>query len=144
MGAEYDWQGCIKQYWEGLQKSFDAKGLPRFGPYNTTERTFTPYETTWDPVEKKWQSATLQGNYYLNCNLAAVLALIARARGLDDKAHLSAKRTLLQMEENSLRWWGGYDDKFPDEMKPILNIFGSEVPAAWLAAYWLGRSQGAW
>jgi hypothetical protein len=144
MGGEYDWQGCIKQYWEGLQKSFDAKGLPRFGPYNTTERTFTPYETSWDPVQKKWQSATLQGNYYLNCNLAAVLALIARARGLDDKAHLSAKRILLQLEENTLRWWGVYDDKFPEEMKPILNIFGSEVPAAWLTAYWLGRSQGAW
>lgn len=73
-----------------------------------------------------------------------MLALLAQAHGLDDKAHRSAKRTLLRMDENTLRWWGGYDEKLPDKMKPILNIFATKVPALWLAAYWMGRLQGVW
>jgi len=144
MAAEFDWKGCIGEYWSAEQKSFDVGGLPRFGPYDTVHRSFTPYPSTWDPVEKKWQSATCQGNYPLNCIFAGMLALLAQAHGLDDKAHRSAKRTLLRMDENTLRWWGGYDEKLPDEMKPILNIFATEVPALWLAAYWMGRLQGVW
>jgi hypothetical protein len=77
MAAEFDWKGAIREYWHAEQESFDADGLPRFGPYDTGKRSFTPYPSTWDPVEKKWQSATCQSNLLL-VQFAAMLALTAR------------------------------------------------------------------
>jgi hypothetical protein len=63
---------------------------------------------------------------------------------LDDNAHLAAKKILLRMDENTLRYFWWDSGTFPSEMKPLLNIFVPQVPAVWLAAYWMGREQRVW
>jgi hypothetical protein len=161
MAGEFDWQDAIRQYWQAARIALDAEGLHRFGQYDYLRHSFTPYPDGWQTLDatwnalsrstvqraplktrKTWVSATCMGNRALNSALSAALAFLARSRGLDDQAHLSANKTLLRMDEDSLRWWWD-DGKLPAEMKPLLNFFAPEVAGAWQIAYWMGRSQNA-
>jgi hypothetical protein len=159
MADQADWVGCIDEYWQAMQLGLDGEGVPRAGPYDTVNRTFTPYPDRWVPredayllptldgstarVRERWVSSTCFPNRALNAGFAAALALLARSHGLDDDAHKLAKRTLLRLDEDTMRWWWD-DGKLPHELKPLLNIYAPEVPAAWLVAYWMGRQQGVW
>jgi hypothetical protein len=158
IASEFDWLKCIREYWQAAQKSFDAEGLVTFGHYDTVNRTFTPYPSKWLTHEdskdwptqaprkagRSWISPTSLGNRSLNCALLAALALLARSHGLDKDAHLAAARILQRMDESTLRWRWWDDGKLPPELKPSLNLFAPEVPAAWLVAYWMGRLQKVW
>ena len=94
---------------------------------------------------RRWLSATCLPNQSLNAACTAALALLARSHGFDDGAHRVAERTLLRLDDDSLRWWRGDCRGLPDKLdRPILNIFAPEVAAVWLVAYWMGRLQEVW
>ena len=154
---EMDWVGYIGEYWQAMQRSFDDEGIYRFGTHDAITRTFTPYPSQWvdhgeanrlgvtDPStnSRRWVSATSLSNRPLTAAMSAALGLLARSRGLDDRAHEAAQRALLRLDEDKMRWWWD-DGTLPEEMKPLLNVFAAEVPAMWLVAYWMGRLQGVW
>ena len=158
IAGEFDWTSCIREYWQTAKANLDAEGLMVFGHYDTKLRTFKPYPSKWltsedakewpaqapKKVGKRWISPTCLGNRSLNCALFAALALLAQSHGLDNDAHLSAVRILQRMDETTLRWFWWDDGSLPAEMKPLLNMFAPEVPAAWLVAYWMGRLQKVW
>jgi len=156
---EADWGGYINAYWQAMQAALDKEGLVRQGHYDTTTRTFTPYPDRWvyrdeahqfpflgiwrEGEKRRWVSSTCHGNNTLNFACSAALALLARAHGLDNRAHEAAKRTLLRMDEDTLRrWWN--EATMPEEIRPVDKIFAPEVPAVWLVAYWMGRLQKVW
>jgi hypothetical protein len=157
LATEADWPGCIRAYWNAARTAFDAEGLLRYGNYDTATGAFEPYPDRWlTPADagafptlaprktgRRWMSATSQSNRPLNSACAAALALLARSHGIDDDAHRLAERTLTRMDEALLRWWWD-DEKLPEDLKPVLDIFAPEVPAVWLVAYWMGRLQHAW
>ena len=140
-----------------MQLSFDDEGIYRFGAYDAVHHTFTPYPNQWvdragagrlgvtDPSKnaRRWVSATNLSNRALTAGMAAALGVLAQSHGLDDDAHHAARRILLRLDEDKMRWWWD-DGGLPDELKPLLNIFGPEVPAVWLVAYWHGKLIGAW
>jgi hypothetical protein len=160
MAKEFDWHDAIRQYWEAARTATDAEGLHIFGRYEVLRHSFTPYPDRWltrkdlatwpellpalgpEPFkpERTWSSSTDLGNRALDCACTAALAFLVRSLGLDDQAHVLARKTLLRMDEDTLRlWWD--DGKLPTEMKPMHNIFAPEVAACWQVAYWMGRSQ---
>ena len=157
LANEIDWIGHIGHYWRAMQLSFDGEGIYRFGSYDATNHTFTPYPNQWvdrsgadrlgvtDPSQnaRRWVSATSLSNRALTAGMSAALGMLAQAHGLDRDAHRAARRILLRLDEDKMRWWWD-DGTLPDELKPLLNIFGPEVPAVWLVAYWHGRLLGAW
>jgi hypothetical protein len=159
IGAEADWIGFIAEYWQAAQTAIDEEGLVRRGPYATDTRTFTPYPEQWvtpadaaqlqtlDPgerrIRRRWVSATAYPNRALNSACFAALALLVHSHGLDERAPTLAKRSLLRLDENALHYWWD-DGTLPPELKDLHNIFAPEIPAMWLAAYWMGRAQGAW
>lgn len=154
---EIDWIGHIGCYWRAMQLSFDDEGIYRFGTYDALNHTFTPYPNQWvdrtgadrlgvtDPSKnaRRWVSATSLSNRSLTAGMAAALGILAQSHGLDDNAYHAAQRILLRLDEDKMRWWWD-DGTLPEELKPLLNIFGPEVPAVWLVAYWHGRLIGAW
>jgi hypothetical protein len=162
MAKEFDWQGAIRDYWEAARTATDAEGLHVFGRYDVLRHSFTPYPDRWltredlslwpelmpmigpEPARsaKIWISATDLGNRALDSACTAALAFLARSRGLDDQAPLFARKTLLRMDEDTLRWWWD-DGKLPTEMKALHNVFAPEVAGVWQVAYWMGRSQNA-
>ncbi|MBI2193084.1 MAG: hypothetical protein HYU36_13985 [Planctomycetes bacterium] len=158
LAADADWKNFIREYWVAAQASLDGGGLVRCGIYETALHAFTPYPDRWmtpedrktyswqapaKPGARRWVSSTSYPNRSICCAFAACLGLLARTHGLDDRADQPAQRILARMDDDSMRWWWD-DGKLPLELKPVLNIFAPEVPAAWLCAYWLGRLQKAW
>jgi hypothetical protein len=159
IGTEVDWPAYIKEYWLAAQTAVDGEGLMQRGPYATDTRSFTPYPEQWITpenvqqlstldsgerrIQRRWVSATAYPNRALNSVCFAALALLAQSHGFDDRALSLAKRTLLRMDEQAMRYWWD-DGTLPQEMKQLHNIFAPEVPAMWLVAYWTGRTQGAW
>ncbi|MSU51834.1 MAG: hypothetical protein EXS41_00315 [Opitutaceae bacterium] len=151
LAAEFDWAGCIREYWQAARASLDVDGLARLGDYDTKKQSFAPYTSVWLPAERQkspavrqWRSATLYNGRPLGSAFAAALGLLARSHGLDDSAHVVARKILTRMDEDTLRLWWGRDEKFPEELKPMLNVFAPEVAGAWQIAYWMGRSQQVW
>ena len=75
--------------------------------------------------------------------LSAILGLLARKHGLDDRAHEISRKILLRINGDCLRQcWD--DGRLPPQMIPVANLFGAEFPAEWLVAYWMGREQRVW
>ena len=75
--------------------------------------------------------------------LVAMLGLLARKHGLDDRAHETSRKILLRINRDCLRQcWD--DGRLPPQMQPVANLFGAEFPAQWLVAYWMGREQHVW
>ena len=151
---EMDWVGYINEYWQVMQRGLGEDGLILHGQFDTATREFTPYPNRWvlseesdqlptldrgeRLVKRRWVSSTsFAGRSTVSC-YAASLGLLAQSHGLDDNAHEIAQRILLQLDEDDMRWWWG-DETLPEELEPLLNIYGPEVPGAWLSAYWLGR-----
>lgn len=157
LAAAADWVGYIKEYWQAAQMAIDAEGLTVKGPYDWVHRTFTPHPHRWvgqadlghfptlDPsrIERRWVSATAYANRMFDSACFAALGLLARQQGLDEQAHAAAQRTLVRMDESTLRWWWD-DGNLPADLKPLFNIFAPEVAALWLVAYWMGRLQKVW
>ena len=156
--SEFDWVDCIRRYWKAAQASFDGDGLIRFGHYGARDGSFAPYPDRWltradagawpaqapRKVERRWLSSTCLPNRSLNCAFSAALALLARSHGLDERGHIAARRALLALDEQTLRWWWWDRGNLPAELRPMLNIFAPEVAAAWLVAYWMGKLQKVW
>lgn len=159
MGEEANWASFVNEYWRAARTAVDDEGLMQRGPYATDTRTFAPYPTEWitpenmqalstldngeRKIKRRFVSATAYPNRALNSASFAALALLAQSYGLDEEAVVLARRTLLRMDENAMRYWWD-DGTLPAEMKELYNIFAPEVPAMWLVAYWTGRGQGAW
>jgi hypothetical protein len=130
----------------------------RFGMHVAGTGVFTPYPNRWitrsdaaewpaqvpRKTERRWLSATCLPNRSFICAFSAALGLLARSHGLDPDAHAAARRILLAIDEAALRWWWWDDGSLPEELRPMLDIFAPEVPAAWLVAYWMGRLQKVW
>ena len=157
IASEADWVGCIDEYWQAMKKAIDDEGLVRNGQYEPVKRVFTPYPHGWvDPeaadrlrtldsgerrIQKRWVSPTCFRGRTAVSAYAVMLALLARSYGLAHDVGALASRTLLRLDEDTLGWmWD--DGTLPDELKPIVNVFAPEIPAAWLAAYWMARLQG--
>jgi hypothetical protein len=159
MGSEADWVAFIGDYWRAARTAIDAEGLLRRGPYATDTHTFTPYATEWITpenlpasstldngerrIQRRFVSATAYPNRALNSASFAALALLAHRHGLDDEAVPLAKRTLLRIDDEAMRYWWD-DGTLPPDLQELGNIFAPEIPAMWLVAYWTGRVQGAW
>ena len=158
IGQEFDWTGFMRTYWRAARHTFDHDGLFLFGSYDHQADRFARYEDKWLTMDqargipsaqarekKTWLSATSMGNRPLNSALMAALALLARQHGLDEHgdAVALATKTLERMDESTLLWWWR-DETMPPELYPNAEFFATEVPAAWLIAYWMGRQQGVW
>ena len=159
-----DWKRCIEEYWIAAQVVMDQEGVLRFGHYHPDTRSFTPFPDQWieagahakssgirlpggsgnsNRLKRAWVSSTSIAGRAMATAGIPLLALLAREHGLDDQAHLLAKRILLRLREDDCReWWD--DGNLPAELKPLLNVFAPEVAALWLAGYWMGRLQEAW
>ena len=153
LADEYDWRGCIGDYWNATKLALDDQGLLRQGIYNSEDNSFTPHPHHWLVQDmprinaesakkevKTWQSSTCYNNRALSSAFSAALAVLASTHGLEDNPEKYATRSLLHLDESNLLWWWD-DGNFPEELKPLMNIFGSEVPAGWLLAYWMGREK---
>lgn len=150
---DFDWEGAIRAYWAAAKASLGEDGLVRWGSYDTVTRVFTPYPIGWMTAtdakrypfaapskagSRRWVSPTSFPNKALNCALTAALAGLVRARGADDGADAVARRILLGMHRDSLRWWWD-DGTAPAELRDATDFFAPEVAGAWLSAYWLDR-----
>jgi hypothetical protein len=153
LAAAADWIGNIGVYWEAAQRGLDEEGLLMDGVYDTVTKVFTPVKEGWSessppsagdkPTRRWWRSPTGYQGRTLYTLLVAMLGLIARKHGLDDRAHETSKKILLRVTDDGFRqcWDDGH---LPDEMRPFANMFGAEFPAQWLIAYWMGREQRVW
>ena len=92
-------------------------------------------------IQRRWVSTTcLRGRAGVSA-YAVTLALLARSYGLVEEVGAQTTRTLLRLDQDTLGWmWD--DGTLPDELQPIANVFASEIPAAWLTAYWMARLEG--
>jgi hypothetical protein len=153
MAEEFDWVNCIRDYWIATKIALDDEGLLRQGIYDARDNSFTPHPHQWlaqataqsnaEPAKKElktWQSSTCYNNRALSSAFSAALAALASSHGLEDNPAHFATRSLVRLDESNMRWWWD-DGNFPEDLKPLMNIFGSEVPAAWLMAYWMGKEQ---
>ena len=148
-----DWIGNIGVYWEAAQRGLDEEGLLLDGMYDTKTKQFTPVQEGWSeqnppsagskPTRRWWRSPTGYQGRTLYTLLIAILGLLARKHGLDDRAHETSRKILLRVNPDGLRqcWDNG---RLPPEMQPFANLFGAEFPAQWLVAYWMGREQRLW
>ena len=113
--------------------------------YDTRDKVFHPNPHIWNPADAgSWRSPTLFSNGGLIRACDAGLGLLAKSHGWDDAGDQAARVILLRMDEGALRWFWGEDSSFPEEMRPNLNIFATEVAGMWQIAYWLGRLQKSW
>lgn len=157
LADRFDWDGCIRSYWRAFSLALDEKGVPLLGHYDHVADTFTPHPEGWfDPATMtayatdtpktgrgQWFSSRSINGRPSNTACVAMLASIVRRRGLDDEADKVARRALLAMDEDRMRWiWD--DGTLPEEMQPMMNYFLTDVPGMWLTAYWQGRAQGFW
>jgi hypothetical protein len=156
---EFDWIGCIREYWRVASLALGDEALALSGLYDRETGEFTPHPHGWvsadearelqvgyPPPEllgRTWTSPTC---YVMRpsetCTFAAC-ALLARSHGLDPGADGAARRMLLRIDEDLLRYWWD-DGDLPPELKPLSNVFSTETAAMWLVAYWMGRCQRVW
>lgn len=149
-----DWIGNIKIYWEAAKLGLDEEGLLLDGIYDTEAKKFTPVKEGWFETNppsagggttplRWWRSPTGYQGRTLYSLTIAILGLIVRKHGLDDRAHEVSQKILLRINRDGLRQcWD--DGRLPSEMKPYANLFGAEFPGQWMIAYWMGREQKVW
>jgi len=149
-----DWIGHIRTYWEAAQKGLDHEGLLLDGIYDSQEKVFTPTREGWSegsppsagqkPTALRWwRSPTGYQGRTLYSLTVAILGLMVKKLGLDERAHEVSRKILLRIDRDGLRQcWD--DGRLPPEMKPFANLFGAEFPSQWMIAYWMGREQRLW
>jgi len=149
-----DWVGLMRTYWEVAQKGLDSEGLLLDGIYDSHDRIFTPTAEGWSEgnpptaghkqtSRRWWRSPTgYQGRTGYTLSIA-ILGLLVKKRGLDDRAHEVSRKILLRIGRDGFRqhWDNG---RLPPETQPFVDMFGSEFPGQWMIAYWLGREQRLW
>jgi len=153
LAKDADWIGNIGIYWEAALLGLDEEGLLLDGIYDTKTKQFTPTQEGWskqnppsegsNPTHPWWRSSTGYEGRTLYTLVIAILGLLARKHGLDNRAHETSRKILLRINRDCLRQcWD--DGRLPPQMKPVANLFGAEFPGEWLVAYWMGREQGVW
>jgi len=154
LAKEVDWIGNIGIYWEAAQRGLDDEGALMDGIYDTQTKEFTPVQEGWfekappsaghnDTPLRWWRSPTGYQGRTLYTLLTAILGLMARKHGLDDRAHETCRKILLRVTDDCFRQcWD--DGRLPEELRPFANMFGVEFPSQWLIAYWMGREQRVW
>ena len=125
----FDWIGNIGIYWDAAQRGLNHEGLMLNGAYNTKTKQFTPAHERPAPAALSL--------------MIAVLGLMARKHGFDDRAHEISRKILLRINRDCLRQcWD--DGQLPPDLRFDANLFPAECPAEWLTAYWMGRQQKVW
>ncbi len=158
LANEFDWSRCIEEYGRAIPACLDDEGLVVFGDYDIEAGLHTPYFERWlsradndgewigpapNRVDRLWLgSKNTYNRAFTSAALAAGL-LLSRKHVSTENAHELAAKTLLRLDEDTVRWWWD-DGGLPSELKGLRNICAPEVAAMWLVAYWMGRLQGAW
>jgi hypothetical protein len=133
LAKDADWIGDIGLNWKVAQTALTDEGLVVDGKYDIKTKQFVP-----DAKNPTGYQGRTGGSL-----LVALLGLLARSHGLDDKAQEIARKILVRVDPSTFRQC--FDDGHLSENdRAYANLFPAETPAMWLCTYWLGREQKAW